>query len=123
MNTGEAKALHPEIPALAYLEILNTNEDAIDDMVEFATKLIYREESHWGIMIVGEYKGMGEPEARDKIKEKLVNSNLAFEMFIINNDEPVYCRCGTKVIVKIVDDQWFMRLWGQKLEGRRKRHV
>ena len=27
------------------------NPDAIDDMLEFATKLEYREESHWGKMI------------------------------------------------------------------------
>ncbi len=108
VNVGKAKAEHPEIPALAYLEILNTNENAIDDMVEFATKLLYREESHWGVMIVDEYKGMKEPEAREKIKKKLGESNNAFEIYVISNDEPVYCRCGYKVIVKIVDDQWFI---------------
>ncbi len=51
VGTGQAKAEHPEMPALAYLEILHANDDAIDDVVEFATKLLYREESHWGIMM------------------------------------------------------------------------
>ncbi len=108
VNAGKATALHPEVPALAYLEILNTNENAIDDMIEFATKLLYREESHWGIMLVDEYKGMKEPEARELIKKKLEGSKDAFPIYIISNDEPVYCRCGYKVIVKIVDDQWFI---------------
>ena len=53
---------------MAYLEVLHTDANAIDDMLEFATKLQYREESHWGTMLVEEYKGMSEPEARDKIK-------------------------------------------------------
>ena len=108
VTTGAVKPLHPEMPALAYLEILNTNEDAIDDMVEFATKLQYREESHWGVMTIENYKGMKEPEARDKIKEKLLKEGSAIGMYIISNDEPVYCRCGYRVIVKVVDDQWFI---------------
>jgi leucyl-tRNA synthetase len=111
-SSGEAKPEHPEIPALAYLEVLHTNEDAIDDMIEFATKLIYREESHWGFMLVGDYKGMKEQQARDLIKKKLVGSKDAFEMHIIANDEPVYCRCGTRVIVKVAD-QWFIN-YGDK---------
>jgi leucyl-tRNA synthetase len=109
---GKVKPEHPEIPALAYLEILHANPDSIDDMIEFATKLIYREESHWGIMAIGEFKGMREPEARDKIKEKLTKGKEAFEIYIISNDEPVYCRCGTRVIVNIVD-QWFIN-YGKK---------
>jgi leucyl-tRNA synthetase len=41
-------------------------------------------------------------------------------MHTISNEEPVYCRCGTKVIVKIVDDQWFInygdRNWKEKVK-------
>jgi len=107
VNTGKVKPEHPEIPALAYLEILHADPDSIDDMIEFATKLNYREESHWGIMAVGPYKGMREPEAREKIKLDLINGGNAFEVYLITNDEPVYCRCGTKAIVKVVD-QWFI---------------
>ena len=111
--TGQAKPLHPEIPALAYLEILNTNPDAIDDMIEFATKLAYREESHWGKMMVGKYAGMSEPQARDKIKADLIASKDAFEIYTIGNTEPVVCRCGTRVIVKIVENQWFINYGDQ----------
>ncbi|MDE1833460.1 MAG: leucine--tRNA ligase [Candidatus Micrarchaeota archaeon] len=106
--TGQTKPLHPEIPALAYLEILNTNPDAIDDMIEFATKLAYREESHWGKMMVGKYAGSTEPEARDRIKADLIASGDAFDIYTISNSEPVICRCGTRVIVKMVENQWFI---------------
>jgi leucyl-tRNA synthetase len=108
VNTGLVKPENLEIPALAYLEILHANADAIDDMIEFATKLLYREESHWGVMLVGKYAGRKESEARDLIKADLEKNGSAFEIYTISNDEPVYCRCGTRVIVKIVDNQWFI---------------
>ena len=114
VTAGEAKAEHPEMPALAALEILHTNPNAIDDMLEFATKLLYREESHWGKMILGKYNGMREPEARDLIKADLMKSNDAFEIFALSNAEPVYCRCGTKVIVKAVENQWFINYGDSK---------
>ena len=111
VSGGYSKPEHPEIPALAYLEILHANVNAIDDMIEFATKLLYREESHWGVMIVDDYKGMKEPEARELMKKKLKENGSAFEMHVIANDEPVYCRDGTRVIVNIVD-QWFINYAG-----------
>ncbi len=117
VNVGEAAPLHPELPALAYLEILKTDENAIDDMLEFATKLLYREESHWGIMLVGECKGMREPEAREFIKSKLEKENSAFQMYMLTNEEPVYCRCGFKAIVKLVKDQWFINYGDKKWKG------
>jgi leucyl-tRNA synthetase len=112
VSAGEAKPVHIDIPALAYLEILHTNPNAIEDMLEFATKLEYREESHWGKMIVPGYEGMSEPEAREKVKEELIQKGLAFEVYVLAN-APVYCRCGAKIVVKIVEDQWFLN-YGDK---------
>lgn len=114
VSVGEAKAEHPEIPALAYLEILHTNPNAIDDMLEFATKLIYREEAHWGVMITGKYKGKKESEARELIKKDMIGSNDAYELYVLANDEPVYCRCGAKVVVKFVENQWFINYGNEK---------
>jgi leucyl-tRNA synthetase len=104
---GDVRPSQLDIPALAYLEILHTDVNAIEDMLEFATKLEYREESHWGKMTVKGYEGMSEPEARDRIKELLEKEGNAFDLYIIAN-APVYCRCGTEVVVKIVDNQWFL---------------
>jgi len=107
VGVGEVKPIHIDMPALAYLEILHTNVNAIDDMLEFATKLEYREESHWGKMLVPGYEGMSEPEAREKVKNELIAKGNAFELYILAN-APVYCRCGAKIVVKVVEDQWFL---------------
>ncbi|MDE1855309.1 MAG: leucine--tRNA ligase [Candidatus Micrarchaeota archaeon] len=107
VSAGEAKPSQMDVPAFAYLEILHTNADAIDDMLEFATKLEYREESHWGKMIVKGYEGMSEPEAREKVKGELLEKGDAMEMYVLQN-APVYCRCGYEVVVKVVEDQWFI---------------
>ncbi|VVB77457.1 Leucine--tRNA ligase [uncultured archaeon] len=107
VTVGDAKPEHVDLPALAYLEILHTDVNAIEDMLEFATKLQYREESHWGKMLVPGYEGMSEPEAREKIKQALIGKGEAMPIFTLTNG-PVYCRCGEKVVVKILDDQWFI---------------
>jgi leucyl-tRNA synthetase len=106
-GAGEAKPSQMDVPAFAYLEILHGDVNAIDDMLESATKLEYREESHWGKMTVKGYEGMSEPEAREKVKGELIAKGSAFEIYILQN-APVYCRCGREVVVKVVDDQWFI---------------
>ena len=105
------------------MEILHTNPNAIDDMLEFATKLIYREESHWGRMIVGKYKGKPEPEARELIKKDMLAAKQAFEMYTLSNDEPVICRCGTKVVVKLVEGQWFINYGDEKWKEQVRQHL
>ncbi len=107
VSAGEAKPVHVDMPALAYLEVLHADANAIDEMLEFATKLQYREESHWGTMLVEEFKGMSEPAAREKIKAQLVSSKDALKMYVIQN-APIKCRCKENVVVKIVDNQWFL---------------
>ena len=100
--------MHPEVPALAYLELFNANPNSIDGIIEAITKAIYKEESRFGVMTTGKYAGKPEPEARDAIKADLIKSRDAFTIYIIANDEPVICRCGTRVVVKVVSDQWFI---------------
>ncbi len=99
---------HPEIPALGYLELLNADLKAADDTLELATKMIYREESHRGVMLEGPYKGRSEAEARDRLKDDIVKEGKAINIYIIGNEEPVFCRCGERAIVKVVDNQWFI---------------
>ena len=110
-KTGKVE--HPEIPALAYLELLNLKQDAVDDQIERATKLVYREEARYGVMLAGPYKGRREPEARDLLKNDLVKSDDALLVYQITNDEPVSCRDGTRIVVNVVSDQWFIN-YGDK---------
>jgi leucyl-tRNA synthetase len=112
VSVVETKPSQMDIPAFAYLEMLHTSIDAIDDMLESATKLEYREESHWGKMTVRGYEGMSEPEAREKVTGELTGKGDAFKMYVLQN-APVYCRCGYEVVVKVVENQWFIN-YGDK---------
>ncbi len=112
-----------EVPALAYIEAAGGKASASDEILEQATKKLYKDESHRGIMAVGEYKGMKESEAREKIKERLITSHDAMEIYALTNDEPVYCRCGTRAIVKVVTDQWFINYGDEKWKDEVRRHI
>jgi leucyl-tRNA synthetase len=101
-----------DMPALSYLKLLKADVNASDALIEEATRLEYKEESHWGRMAVPGYEGMSEPEAREKVKADLGKSGDGFGLYVLTNS-PVYCRCGYRVVVKVVEDQWFIN-YGDK---------
>ncbi|NPA22357.1 MAG: leucine--tRNA ligase [Candidatus Micrarchaeota archaeon] len=51
--------------------------------------------------------GMPVKEAREKTKEKLKEKDAMIELYKISNG-PVYSRAGDKVIVKVLENQWFI---------------
>ena len=97
-----------DLPALAYLKLTNADENSLDDLLESATKLQYREESHWGKMIVKGYEGMSEPEAREHVRKELMEAGEAFDVYTLVNSSPVFCRCGSRIVIKTVENQWFI---------------
>ncbi len=117
------KSIDDSIPALAYLSLIDGNIDAEDDVLDRATKAIYKEEAHWGIMAEGPYKGLREQEAREKIKKEMSAKGQAMSIYLLTNEEPVYCRCGTKVIVKVVSDQWFIDYGNEKWKAEVMKHL
>lgn len=46
-------------------------------------------------------------EAREFIQRWLIEAGLGAAMYDIMN-KPVYCRCGTEIVVKVLEDQWFI---------------
>jgi len=92
-------------PAKEVVEKLGV-KDQKDPKAEEATKEIYKLEAHNGRMFIG-YVGMPVKEAKEKIAEDLVRSKDAFYVYTIANS-PVYCRCGAKVVVNILKNQWFI---------------
>jgi leucyl-tRNA synthetase len=101
-----------DIPALAHLESIMGDSRSDYKLIEEATKKLYREEAHHGIMSIGKYEGKPESEARELIKKDMISSGTAISIYVIGNAEPVICRCGTEIIVKKVD-QWFIN-YGNK---------
>ena len=109
-----------EIPSIVSLASIGATEASSDDIIEEATKRLYSLESHKGKMSYGKYSGMAELDARAKITEDLYSSGAGIKSFIISN-YPVVCRCGTKALVKVISDQWFMnygdKAWKEKVKS------
>ncbi|ACB06991.1 leucine--tRNA ligase [Candidatus Korarchaeum cryptofilum] len=96
-----------DLPAKDAVESLGV-KDQLDVKAEEATQLIYSKEYHTGRMKANtSYPGMPVKEAKERVKEDLIMSGKAHKFYEIANS-PVYCRCGAKVVVKIVEDQWFI---------------
>ncbi|MCG2893805.1 MAG: leucine--tRNA ligase [Sulfolobales archaeon] len=54
-----------------------------------------------------DFKGLSVPEARRRVTEFLISRGLGSKMYEVMN-RPVYCRCGTEIVVKVLKDQWFL---------------
>ncbi len=97
-----------EHPAVEEVERAGIRSDT-DPRLEEATKRVYSKEFHEGVMKenCGEFSGMRVSEARDRVGEKLIELGLGDKMWEL--PEKVVCRCGTECVVKIVENQWFLR--------------
>jgi leucyl-tRNA synthetase len=64
----------------------------------------------------GRYAGMAVAEAKNEVKQDLLQSGLAETTYELVN-KPVKCRCGAECVVKLLSDQWFLnykdREWKQ----------
>jgi leucyl-tRNA synthetase len=80
-----------------------------DSRLEEATKEIYSHEFHSGRMKpnTGQYAGLPVQRARDYVKSDLLKEGKASTMYELAN-RPVYCRCGSECVVKMVENQWFI---------------
>jgi leucyl-tRNA synthetase len=118
ITAGEVNSIQPislievkgysEIPAGDAVEKMNIHEQS-DPKLEDATREVYRHEFHNGRMKAntGKYAGISVAEAKDKVKQDLIQEGKATTMYELLN-RPVFCRCKTECIVKIVQDQWFI---------------
>jgi leucyl-tRNA synthetase len=99
---------YSEIPAADAVKRMGIREQS-DRKLEEATKEVYRVEFHSGKMKsnTGKYAGMPVAEAKDMVKQDLIREGRATTMYELLN-RPVFCRCKTECIVKILEDQWFI---------------
>ena len=114
-----------EIPAADIIERLGIT-DQNDEKLHEATNELYKQQHSKGKIIdsIPDFGGMKVRFAREELKEKLITDNMATIMYDFA-ERPVICRCGNNCVVKIMDDQWFMKYgdeeWTEKtlkvLEG------
>ncbi len=76
--------------------------------VEKLKKELYRDEHHLGILKknTGKYSGMPVEKAKEAVKNDLVKKGLAVKFY--ETSRKAECRCGGKVIVAVLDNQWFL---------------
>ena len=84
-------------------------KDQNDPHLEHATQELYSKEFHDGIMKenTGSYSGMPVAEAREVIVRELTSQEKIATLLELRN-APVVCRCGTKCLVHILENQWFI---------------
>lgn len=73
-----------------------------------ATQTLYKEEFYNGYMNneCGQYSGMSVSEAREKIKDSLLENNDAIKF--LETSRKAETRSGSKVVVAVLQDQWFI---------------
>jgi leucyl-tRNA synthetase len=78
-------------------------------MVDDLERLVYspRDRGFLEGFIRGWISGKSVPEARENISRILRLSGYGDVLYEIMN-KPVYCRCGTEIVVKILENQWFI---------------
>ncbi|WP_409200216.1 leucine--tRNA ligase [Methanobrevibacter sp. DSM 116169] len=98
-----------EFPAQEIIEKLQVKSQE-DPKLEEATNELYKIEHSKGIMSehIPKYNGEKVAIARDDIRDEMIRDNTATIMYDFA-ERPIVCRCGTNCVVKIMDDQWFIK--------------
>lgn len=98
-----------DIPAKDCVERLGVKNQT-DPKAEIATKEIYKKEIYEGKLQVSwpEYNGLDVNKAREKIKAMLSEKRKGMKCYILANEGAVFCRCGARIVVNIVKNQWFI---------------
>ena len=92
--------------------------DQHDPKAEEATKALYKKEFHGGFLkdICGAYSGKQVNKVKDTLIQDFKEQNIADSMYDL--PEPVVCRCMTPCLVKLLEEQWFIKYsdptWKQK---------
>ncbi len=108
------------IPAKDVSEEIGVRNQNDVDLLDRATKIVYKKEFHKGVMMdnTGKYAGLKVSVAKDRVHEDLIKSGKG-DVFFEFSEKPVVCRCGTECVVKVVKDQWFLNYsdheWKQRV--------
>ena len=77
--------------------------------LEQATQIVYKDEFYNGVMNENcmQFAGCKVSEVKEKVKEWLRELKVS-AIFYETSPREIYCRCGGRVIVAILKDQWFI---------------
>ncbi len=97
-----------EHPAIEIVESMGVENQEDVEKLEKATEIIYKNEFYRGILKenTGKYAGKKVSEAKKELISDFISQGIASKFYDLT--EEVVCRCGTKCVVKILKDQWFL---------------
>ncbi|MCJ2533014.1 MAG: class I tRNA ligase family protein, partial [Candidatus Thermoplasmatota archaeon] len=110
------------LPAVEVTERIGI--DSLDDeRLDEATKEVYKTGFHKGVMnsSCGEFAGWQVEQAKDAVRGQMLDSGHASMFYDLS--EEVLCRCGNRVLVKKIPDQWFIDYSNPALKTRSKEHA
>jgi len=110
-------------PAKEVCDRLEIRSQTEKEKLDLATEEVYKKEFHTGYLNenCGEYAGIKISDIKDTVKNDLIAKNQAVVMREFS--EEVICRCGEKVVIKQIPDQWFIKYSDQELTEKSKEHA
>ena len=112
-----------EFPAEEICKKIGIDTQNEIEKLEQATTEIYLKEFSKGVLkeICGKYAGLKISEVKENLGADLLNQNLAGK--IRDLSEEVICRCGGKVVIKKIPDQWFIKYSDKSITEKAKKQV
>ena len=108
LSTSEAELLRGHgTPAEKALDAVGVRGLADRERLDLATERLYRLEFVRGRMTVPELAGISVRAARERVAAELEAAGSSFVLREFST--PVICRNGHPVVIRRVDDQWFLR--------------
>ncbi len=97
-----------EHPAIELVERMGV-KDQYDPKAEEATKTLYKKEFHGGVLkeTCDKYAGKKVNEVKEILIRDFKEKGIADSMYDL--PEPVVCRCLTPCLVKVLEEQWFIK--------------
>ena len=110
-----------DFPAKDIIDRMGITQPGDPKLVD-AKKQVYKDGHHTGRMkpVCGEFAGMRVEEAKDRMKQAMIDAGEAEVFFDLT--EEVVCRCGQRVHIKRIDDQWFINYADKDLTERTSAH-
>ncbi|MFX1469983.1 MAG: leucine--tRNA ligase [Promethearchaeota archaeon] len=104
-----------DFPAKIYCNKHEIHSQRDVEKLELATSENYKDEFYNGILNekCGKYQGMKVNDAAKQVSEDLIEENRA-DIIYIPVTKNLKCRCGAKIIVSILKNQWFLNFQAGK---------
>lgn len=98
---------YSEFPALDLVKKYNIKTTKQADVLHKITQQLYKDEFYKGkIVNSGEFNGLGDEDAKEKMGTWLEKSGKGYHIYETSRDAK--CRCGGKVVTAVLNDQWFL---------------